>query len=366
MRVILSGGGTGGHIYPALALADVIKGHQPDAQFLYVGSLRGVESNIVPPTGMPFDQLALQGFKRSLSLDNFKTVWLFLKAVHQAKKIIKAFKPDVVIGTGGYVSGAVVYAAQSLHIPTVIHEQNSVAGVTNRFLARKATKIGIAFPEARDQFPAGKTQLVGNPRAQQVAGLHSDFSWQTYGLSDQVPTLLIFGGSQGAPAINAAVLAALPEFNQRDYQLVVVTGPKRFDHFQEQLAENGIQPAANVKILPYINDMPAVLAKTSAIVARAGATSIAEITTLGIPSILVPSPYVTGDHQRKNARSLVEVGAALMILEPDFSGPALLAAADKIMQDPKLRAEMAAKAEAISQPDAGDQLYKLVLDAIAE
>ncbi len=156
MRVILSGGGTGGHIYPALALAEVIKQHDPDAEFLYVGSERGVEANIVPPTGMAFKQLAVQGFRRSLSLDNIQTVRLFLKAVKQSKKIIKEFKPDVVVGTGGYVAGAVVYAAQRMHIPTVIHEQNSVAGVTNKFLARGATKIGVAFSVAKDQFPTDK------------------------------------------------------------------------------------------------------------------------------------------------------------------------------------------------------------------
>ncbi|GMA70448.1 hypothetical protein GCM10025879_16940 [Leuconostoc litchii] len=159
MRVILSGGGTGGHIYPALALAEVINKHEPDTEFLYVGSERGVESSIVPATGMPFEKLTVQGFKRSLSLDNIKTVSLFLKAVKQAKKIIKDFKPDVVVGTGGYVSGAVVYAAQRLHIPTVIHEQNSVAGVTNKFLSRGATKIGVAFDIARTQFPQGKAFL---------------------------------------------------------------------------------------------------------------------------------------------------------------------------------------------------------------
>ncbi|CAK8054203.1 undecaprenyldiphospho-muramoylpentapeptide beta-N-acetylglucosaminyltransferase [Eupransor demetentiae] len=366
MRVILSGGGTGGHIYPALALAKVIKQHDPEAEFLYVGSYRGVESNIVPKTGLPFKQLNVQGFKRSLSLDNFKTVWLFERAVSQSKKIIKDFKPDVVVGTGGYVSGAVLYAAEKMKIPTVVHEQNSVPGITNRFLARKVTKIGVAFQMAADQFPAGKTRLVGNPRAQEVAGLKSDFSWQQYDLSDQVPTLLIFGGSQGAPAINMAVIEALPEFNQRDYQIVVVAGPKRLASFETVMQERHLTPAKNVKILPYIDNMPAVLAKTAAIVARAGATSIAEITTLGIPSILVPSPYVTGDHQRKNAQSLVQAGAAKMILETEFNGQHLLEAADEIMQDQQLRETMAQKAEAIATPDAGDQLYQLLLDAIAE
>ncbi|CAH1854337.1 undecaprenyldiphospho-muramoylpentapeptide beta-N-acetylglucosaminyltransferase [Convivina intestini] len=366
MRVILSGGGTGGHIYPALALSKVIKEHEPDSEFLYVGSLRGVEANIVPKTGMAFDQLEIQGFRRSLSFDNFKTLYFFLKAVHRAKKIIRDFKPDVVIGTGGYVSGAVVYAAQALKIPTVIHEQNSVAGITNRFLARKATRIGLAFQAAESQFPSEKTRLVGNPRAQEVAGIQSDFSWTEIGLTDNQPTLLIFGGSQGAPAINKAVLQAMSDFNQRSYQTVIVTGPKRFDSFQTQLKELNITPQAQIKILPYIDNMPAVLAKTAAIVARAGATSLAEITALGIPSILIPSPYVTGDHQRKNAQSLVEAGAALMITEDQLSEQKLMATVDQIMLDQTMRADMAKKAAAIGEPQAGEALYRLVLDAMAE
>ena len=366
MRVILSGGGTGGHIYPALALAEVIKQHDPDAEFLYVGSERGVESNIVPKTGMAFKQLAVQGFSRSLSLENIQTVRLFLKAVKQSKKIIKDFKPDVVVGTGGYVAGAVVYAAQRMHIPTVIHEQNSVAGVTNKFLARGATKIGVAFSVAQAQFPADKVTLVGNPRAQQVAQLKSTFSWQTLGLRDDKPTLLIFGGSQGAPAINLSVIAAINDFNTRAYQVVIVTGPKRYDNVIRLLEEQGISAADNVRIVPYIDNMPEVLAQTTAIVSRAGATSIAEITALGIPSILVPSLHVTGDHQTKNAKSLVDAGAALIIPEPELDGQALIAAADQLLLDTTTSDKMAAQATKVGMPDAGDRLYQLLLSAISE
>lgn len=366
MRVILSGGGTGGHIYPALALAEVIKQHEPDSEFLYVGSERGVESNIVPATGMAFDKLSVQGFKRSLSLDNVKTVNLFLRAVKQSKKIIKDFKPDVVVGTGGYVAGAVVYAAQRMHIPTVIHEQNSVAGVTNKFLARGASKIGVAFDVAKQQFPAGKVTLVGNPRAQQVAHIVSTFSWQTLGLRDDKSTLLIFGGSQGAPAINSAVIEAVNTFNLRNYQVVVVTGPKRYDNVLSQLNSQGIAVADNVRILPYIDNMPEVLAKTNAIVSRAGATSISEITALGIPSILVPSLHVTGNHQTKNAQSLVDDGAALVIAETDLNGETLITAVDSLLLNDKASENMAAQVAKVGIPDAGDRLYNLIQDAILE
>ena len=366
MRVVLSGGGTGGHIYPALALAEAIKAQDPQTEFLYVGSKRGVESTIVPKTGMPFEQLTVQGFKRSLSLDNVQTVRLFFKAVKEAKQILREFKPDVVVGTGGYVSGAVVYAAQRLGIATVIHEQNSVAGITNKFLSRGATRIGVAFDVALDEFPRAKTRLVGNPRAQQVASQTTQpFSWDSLDLSNDVPTLLIFGGSQGAPAINLAVLDAVEHFNDADYQVVAVTGPKRYDNFMRLLDERHLHLNNNVKILPYIDNMPAVLRQTTAIVSRAGATSIAEITALGLPSILVPSPFVTGNHQVKNAQSLVDAGAALMISDPDLTGAALIEAADKLLNDATYNDKMASRADKLGMRDAADQLYALMKEAIA-
>lgn len=197
MRIIVSGGGTGGHIYPALALIERLKQVEPDTQVLYVGTDRGLENKIVPAAGLELKVLHTQGFKRSLSLENFKTAYLFLKAVHDAKKIIKEFKPDVVLGTGGYVSGAVLYAAAKLHVPTVIHEQNSVVGITNKFLSRYVDEIAIAFDAARDQFPAAKVTMCGNPRAQQAAAnANSDFSWTSYGLSDDKPVLMIFGAAK--------------------------------------------------------------------------------------------------------------------------------------------------------------------------
>jgi UDP-N-acetylglucosamine--N-acetylmuramyl-(pentapeptide) pyrophosphoryl-undecaprenol N-acetylglucosamine transferase len=202
MRIIVSGGGTGGHIYPALALIEYIKKLEPKSKFLFVGSKRGLESQIVPAAKVDFVALDVQGFSRSISLTNFKTVSLFNKAVRDSKKIIEEFKPDIIVGTGGYVSGAVLYAGQRLNIPTVIHEQNSVAGVTNRFLSRGADHVAVTFTEVSDQFPKVKVVHTGNPRAQQVASIKSKFDFKSLKLKNK-PTVLIFGGSQGAPAINS-------------------------------------------------------------------------------------------------------------------------------------------------------------------
>ena len=198
MRILVSGGGTGGHIYPALALIDEAKKKDPTTKVLYVGTNRGLESRIVPDAGIDFKTIEIQGFKRSLSLENFKTVYLFLKSIHESKKIIKEFKPDIVVGTGGYVCGSVVFAAAQMHIPTVIHEQNSVAGVTNKFLSHFVDKVAICFDDVRSNFPENKIVFTGNPRAQQVAHMENKNRLKEYGLKDNYLTVLIFGGSRGA------------------------------------------------------------------------------------------------------------------------------------------------------------------------
>ena len=192
MRILVSGGGTGGHIYPALALIDEAKKKDPTTKVLYVGTNRGLESRIVPDAGIDFKTIEIQGFKRSLSIENFKTVYLFLKSIHESKKIIKEFKPDIVVGTGGYVCGSVVFAAAQMHIPTVIHEQNSVAGVTNKFLSHFVDKVAICFDDVRSNFPENKIVFTGNPRAQQVAHMENKKRLKEYGLKDNYPIQFAF------------------------------------------------------------------------------------------------------------------------------------------------------------------------------
>ncbi|GAA6236586.1 undecaprenyldiphospho-muramoylpentapeptide beta-N-acetylglucosaminyltransferase [Apilactobacillus micheneri] len=362
MRLIVSGGGTGGHIYPALALIEEVIKKEPDSKILYVGSTRGLEKDIVPKKGIDFKELEIQGFKRSISLYNFKTVALFLKSVHKSKKIIKDFKPDVVIGTGGYVSGAVVYAAAKLHVPSMIHEQNSVVGLTNRFLSKYVDKIAVGFEDAIKQFPKDKTTYTGNPRAQQVANIKSDFNWSEYGLKNDVPTVLIFGGSQGALKINQVVSNSINQFNKRSYQVVFVTGAKRYDSVMETLSN--VKLSSNIIIKKYISDMPNVLPKVDLIVGRAGATSLAEITSLGIPSILIPSPYVTADHQTKNALSLVKNDAALIITENDLSTNTLMKNIDFVMHDKDKRDEMANNSRNMGCRDSSSRLFNLAKSII--
>lgn len=358
MKVLLSGGGTGGHIYPALALMRRLKAIDPTTEFLYVGTERGLESRIVPKAGVPFKAVKVEGFKRSLSLENLKTIQLFLQGIFKAKKIVKEFNPDVVIGTGGYVCGPVVFAAARLGIPTIIHEQNSIAGVTNKFLARYVDKIATCFEEAKTEFGKYSSKVVytGNPRAQEVAGILPSDALAEYHLNPNVPTVLIFGGSRGAKAINTAFIDSLPELAKREYQVLFATGEVYYEAFTKLIG----QTSENVSVVPYIHNMPEIFANVSVVVSRSGATTLAELTALGLPSILIPSPMVTNDHQTSNAKSLVKHDAAKMIAEKELTTSFLLQTIDEMMDYPEKRKEMASQAKKIGVPDAADRLIEVI------
>lgn len=360
MRIAISGGGTGGHIYPALALIRELKKQQPDAEFLYIGTEKGLENKIVPREGIPFETIDITGFKRSLSLENFKTIWRFITGVRKSKKLLKKFKPDVVIGTGGYVCGPVVYAASRLHIPSIIHEQNSVAGLTNKFLSHFVTKVAICFEEASEAFPSEKIVFTGNPRAQEVVGIDAKDSLQKYGLDPEKKTVLVFGGSRGARGVNEAIENVLPEWNKRDYQLLYVTGEVHFEKIKDTLSK--FELGSHISVVPFIYDMPSILNAVDLVVARAGATTLAEITALGLPSILIPSPYVTANHQEKNARALEKKGAAILITEEALKNTDLMKVIDTIVLDDEQLKTMRCKAKELGTPDAADRLAKLVME----
>ncbi|MCD5076517.1 undecaprenyldiphospho-muramoylpentapeptide beta-N-acetylglucosaminyltransferase [Enterococcus gallinarum] len=363
MKILVTGGGTGGHIYPALSFVDYVRSIDPTAEFLYIGATRGLENKIVPPTGIPFKTLEIQGFKRKLSLDNVKTVQLFLKSYREAKKILREFQPDVVIGTGGYVSGAVVYAASVLKIPTIIHEQNSVPGITNKFLTRYVDKIAIAFQDAAHYFPDKKTVLVGNPRGQEVKNSQKSAILASYDLDPKKKTVLVFGGSQGALKINQAIIEAIPIFAKKDYQLLYASGDRYYQEIEEKI---GMSKDAfpNISIRPYIDQMAEVMANSDLLIGRAGATSIAEFTALGLPAILIPSPYVTNDHQTKNAQSLVNAGAVKMIADNELNSQNLIECVDAIMSDENVRMEMAKASKEQGIGDASERLFRLVQEVI--
>lgn len=372
LKVLLTGGGTGGHIYPALAFADRLKEVNPDTEFLYIGTERGLESRVVPEHGISFEAINIEGFKRKLNLQgikyNFNSVKLFLSSLKASKKIIKEFEPDVVVGTGGYVCAPVCYNASKMNIPTIIHEQNSVAGITNKFLARYVDQIAICFEEAREQFGKYKDKVVftGNPRAQEVAGIEGNNELRNLGLNDSIPSLIMFGGSRGAGTINDTFVQAYSELAKKDYQVLFVSGNMHFDTLNEKLIEiygRELKPD-NIFIKPYIKNMPNIFADIDLVVGRSGATTLAEITALGIPSVLIPSPNVTEDHQTKNAMSLVSNEAAVLIKEEELTVSSLVGHLDELMNNDKKRKIMATQSKKIGQPRAADSLIQLALDLI--
>ncbi|MFZ3588016.1 undecaprenyldiphospho-muramoylpentapeptide beta-N-acetylglucosaminyltransferase [Bacillus sp. DJP31] len=357
MKILISGGGTGGHIYPALALIKEIKKQDPNALFLYIGTETGLEKKIVEKEGIPFKSIHITGFKRKLSFENVKTILRFLKGVQDSKKMIKSFQPDIVIGTGGFVCGPVVYAAAKLKVPTIIHEQNSVPGLTNKFLSKYVDNVAICFQEATPFFPKEKVSLTGNPRATEVVQ-HVPVKKAELGLNPNKKTVMIVGGSRGARPINDACVKALQSFKKKDYQVLYITGEVHYDKVVEEVEKVGNPP--NVIIKPFLHNMPDYLKNIDLIVARAGATTLSEITALGVPSILIPSPYVTNNHQEKNARALEQNGAAIVIVEPELSGEVLLHEIDGIIGNTVKWNDMSSKSLELGIPDASSRLYRLI------
>lgn len=357
MKLLVSGGGTGGHVYPATSLIKYVKAVEPDSQFLYIGTENGLEKKIAEDAKIPFDSIDIQGFRRSLSLENITTVKKFLTSLRESKKIIKQFQPDVVVGTGGYVCAPVVYAAHQLGIPTLIHEQNSVPGIANKFLSRYADKVAICFDEAASFFPKTKVVLTGNPRAQEVAEVSASRILENYELDPEKKTVLIFGGSRGAYSMAKAATEILDELDKREYQTLIGSGNL---YYKEMAAHAKGMDLTHVKVVPYIDSMTQVLASIQLVVGRAGATSIAEITGIGLPSLLIPSPNVTNDHQTKNALSLVKKGAAEVLIDKELSGKLLLEKIDDLMSDEKKLSIMSKASKSMGMPDAAERLYLLL------
>ncbi|WP_019636232.1 undecaprenyldiphospho-muramoylpentapeptide beta-N-acetylglucosaminyltransferase [Paenibacillus fonticola] len=354
MRVVLSGGGTGGHIYPALAIAKQCGAEYPESEFLYIGGQRGLESTLVPKENIPFEAIDITGFRRSLSFDNVKTIVRFMKGVRTSKRLLREFKPDVVIGTGGYVCGPVVYAAAKLGIPSIIHEQNAVPGLTNRFLSKYVSTVAVSFEGSGPAFPAAKKILyTGNPRATTVFEADKNNGYASLGLPSGRTIVLIVGGSRGAKAINEAMVGMAPFVDKLEHiDFIYVTGEQYYENTKAAVASKLGNMPDNLRILPYVHNMPEVLACTSLIVNRAGASFLAEMTSLGIPSILIPSPNVTNNHQEKNARSLEMAGAAEVILEPELTGNSLFSAIKRIMTESLVHESMSRASKRLGKPEA--------------
>ncbi len=325
MRVIISAGGTGGHIYPALAILNKIKEKEPDSEFLYIGTHNRMENDIVPKRGIPYESIEIYGFSKNL-FKNFKTVGCVFKSYKKCKKIIKDFNPDVVIGVGGYVTSPVIYAAKKLGYKTVIHEQNSFPGKSNLFLSKYSDLICVSFKSTINSFPKEKTVLTGNPCSEDAL-IKPAISKDMFGLSKDKKLVIIVMGSLGASRINDYIINSMNDFKNCDYDVLFVTGKASYD----SVIKNKFP--GNVHVVPYVDGMTGLMKNADLIVSRAGASTISEIVALGIPSILIPSPYVANNHQFKNAMDLVSTGSALMVEENDLKGNILVRKIDEVLSD---------------------------------
>ena len=325
MKVIISAGGTGGHIYPALAIINRIKESEPDSEFLYIGTHDRMEKDIVPKYGIPFKQIEIYGFNRKKIFKNFKTIQALIKANKTCKKIIKDFDPDIVIGVGGYVTVPVIKTATKLGYKTFIHEQNSVPGKANTYLSNYVDMIGISFPSSRQFFPKEKVILTGNPCSEDAIKV-IPCDKKEFNLSDK-PLILFVMGSLGASKVNDFLIKTMSLFNNKDYEILYVTGKGDYDKIKE------IKFPSNVKVVPYVDKITRVMKRTDIMVTRAGASTLSEIIALQIPSIIIPSPYVPNNHQYKNALDLVKCDAAIMIEEKDLKGDIIARNIDNLLKD---------------------------------
>ena len=359
MKIIVSAGGTGGHLYPALALAEYIKTQDKNAEFLFVGTTDRLESQVVPGLGYNYKGLNVKGLVGN-PLQKLKNALVFVRSLKHSKKILKEFKPDIVVGFGGYPSASIVLAAAQMKIPTMIHEQNSIIGLTNKILINKVDSIVCCYEKALKEFPANKTVLLGNPRASVVSSSELKDIHDLYNIDKDRKTVVVVMGSLGSSTVNEVMKEALLSMQYDDYDVVYVTGKNYYDEMKNELKDLN----KNIHLVSYIEDMPSLIASCDLIVSRAGATTLAEITALGAPSLIIPSPYVVANHQEYNAKELVDLGAAKWILEKDLNASTFVEEVRTLMKNDSLRLSLRNKAKVLGKPNACEDIYKEMLKTL--
>ena len=359
MRVILTGGGTGGHIYPAIAIADTIQSRSNHSEILFVGTRRGLESRVVPQAGYDIKYIKVSGLNRRNPVKNIGVMRQYRQAKKQAKQIIQEFKPDVVIGTGGYVSGPVVSVASSMGIRTFLQEQNAVAGLTNKMLARHVEKVFLGFEEGGNSFKE-KDKLVvsGNPVRRQFFHCDKQASRQYLGIDMDKFVILAFGGSGGAGKINQAMVKVIESYAGNDeVEILFATGRAYYAPIETELREKGLMDQPNVHVTEYIDNMEHYLSASDLVISRSGALAVSEIAICGVPSILIPSPNVVGDHQTFNARAISDKGGAILLTEEKLSGETLYEEIERLRRNPGFMEGMAEQTRRQAPVDAADIIY---------
>ena len=361
LKVIISGGGTGGHIFPALSIANELKARMPEADILFVGALGRMEMERVPAAGYEIVGLPVIGLPRKLSLKMLSFLWLLYKSMRIARMIVKDFKPDVVVGVGGYASGPVLKAATRKKIPTVLQEQNSYAGVTNKLLSAKVNKICVAYENMDRFFPKEKIVVTGNPfRQALLKKVKKEDAYKLYELKPGKPVLLILGGSLGAKTLNESILSNLDKIEQSDVQLLWQCGSAYYVNTLERL--NGkLRP--NIHLLEFLSQMEMAYAVADLVISRAGAATISEICLLGKASILVPSPNVAEDHQTKNAMSLVENNAAVLVKDEDATKE-LFNKALTLVHDSEQLNQLGANSKKMARPKSTSDIVDVIFNEV--
>ena len=370
MRVIIAAAGTAGHINPGIAIANKIKQEEKNSEIIFLGTTRGLENDLVPKAGYKLKTIDAYGLSKEISVANLKKIIKTIKGVGEAKKIVKDFNPDIVVGAGGYICGAATLAANKYNIPVVLHESNAFPGKAVKMLAKKVDKILISFKDAEQRIQnAKKIVYTGTPvkisKKEYSLNEKSEII-KTIGLSETKPIVLIFGGSQGAQKINEAVIGILKESLNKNYQIIWATGPKQYDIIKSALQENNfdIENIPNTKIVPYIYNMEEVMNVSNVIVARSGAMTIAEISNLGKPSILVPLPNVSQDHQLYNAKVLEKVGAAQIILNNELTKENLNETINSIVTDANKIKQMEENALKEASYNVEDKIYTEIKEVV--
>ena len=366
LRIIISGGGTGGHIFPAVSIANAIKAKRPDAKILFVGALGRMEMQRVPAAGYDIKGLPICGFDRKNMLRNVIVLYRIWKSQRMARKIIKDFRPMAAVGVGGYASGPTLNQCASMGIPCLIQEQNSYAGVTNKLLAKKAKRICVAYEGMDRFFPADRIVITGNPVRQSLIenSMSREDAVRSFGLDPQKKTILLVGGSLGARTVNESIMQHLDLVESSGVQFIWQTGKYYNAAIMEQLGAHKEMPM--LKVTDFISDMGAAYKAADLVISRAGASSISEFCLIGKPVILVPSPNVAENHQYHNAMVLAEHGAAVVIEEKDLTGERLCQTIEELLSDPARLTELGKKAASLARLDANERISREILELAQE
>lgn len=370
MKVVIAAAGTGGHINPGIAIANKIKKESSSSEIIFIGTNRGLETDLVPRSGYELKTIEAYGIERKISIENIKNIFKTLKSKKEVEKILLKFKPDIVVGTGGYICIPTILAAKKLNIPTILHESNAYPGVSVKLLSKKVNTVLVAFEDAKERLPKAKRIVItGTPTKIKKVNLTDEQKLEMkkqLGIKNDIPIILIFGGSQGAKSINTSIMDILKNKMNTDYQIIWAVGPKQFDIIKDSLKQDNtdINNVQNAKIVPYIYNMEEIMNLSDVIISRSGAMTITEIAITGKPAIFIPFPFATENHQEYNAKVLENAEAAKIILDKDLNSKILNDEIHNLLKDKVVLKKMGNNAEKVATKNVEDKIYEEIIKLV--